>query len=320
MADRVDILLAAYNGSPFLAEQIASIRAQTYRNWRLLISDDGSSDGTLDVARTAGGDDTRIRVFPQHKPFGSARAHFMHLLTLSDAPYVMLCDQDDVWLPHKIEAMLDCMRKTESQDPEVPVLVFCDLEVVDGKLRRISPSFWSFTGLDSKRTAVSDLLVRNPVTGCASMMNAALVKLARATPAKSYMVMHDWWLALLAASFGKLVGIDDQLVQYRQHGANEAGAVEDRLLSKLGNLAFSRRLAVSSVRQAVSFLEIYGNDMPNDAREVVSAYARLPQCGVLRRISVACKYGFWKRGLPSALFQAAVLLRLKANMKTCVSV
>ena len=94
--------MATYNGERFIAEQIESIQRQSYKNWRLLVSDDCSTDGTLDVVRRYAAEDGRIRIVSEGVKHGGAKENFFSLMTCSDAPYCMFCDQDDVWLPDKI--------------------------------------------------------------------------------------------------------------------------------------------------------------------------------------------------------------------------
>lgn len=95
----VDILLATYNGARFLPEQLQSLIDQHFRDWRLIVRDDGSADDTL---------------------------------AISDAPYFAFCDQDDVWKPDKLSRMVACLRQHEATvGAATPLLAFCDLEPVD---------------------------------------------------------------------------------------------------------------------------------------------------------------------------------------------
>ena len=119
----IDILLSAYNGQKFIKEQIDSIIGQTIGDWRLLISDDCSTDGTLDVLATFR-EDSRIELVSQNVKYGSARDNFLNLLNYASGDYVMFCDQDDVWLPDKIEVTLRLMEELErANGSDIPLLV-----------------------------------------------------------------------------------------------------------------------------------------------------------------------------------------------------
>ena len=136
--------MATYNGSCFVGEQIESIQSQTYRNWRLLVSDDCSTDGTLDVVKRFACIDSRIQIISEGVKHGGAKENFFSLMRHSDSRYCMFCDQDDVWLPEKISNTFASMRRLEGEYQDVPLLVFTDMKVVDGNLATIHESFERF--------------------------------------------------------------------------------------------------------------------------------------------------------------------------------
>ena len=216
----IDILMSTYNGARYLAEQIDSILAGSFADFRLMIRDDGSVDDTpARIAEYASADD-RITVvsdtFGNLGPSGS----FMYLLELSNAPYFMFADQDDVWLPDKIERSYEQMAEKES--PGLPHIVFTDLSVVDEGLNPISDSFWSYQRLDP-RIAFDwrDLLAQNVVTGCTIIGNAAAREAA--LPFALPEMMHDHWVAVNTVRGGSVSYIREPTVLYRQHGDNAEG-------------------------------------------------------------------------------------------------
>ena len=220
------IVLSTYNGSAFLADQIESIRAQTEPNFRLYIRDDGSTDGTLDLIARFAALDARIAVVSDSAGNVGAPASFGLLLAHAFAreeAYVFLSDQDDVWLPHKAARMLGAARHHERWDgPHLPLLVHSDLRVVSSDLGEIHRSFFAYQQLDPTEDAQpTRLLFRNAVTGCATLVNRALLERALPFPG---VAMHDWWLAQCAATFGRIVFVDEATVLYRQHGTNAFGA------------------------------------------------------------------------------------------------
>lgn len=223
----VDILMATYNGGRFLAAQIDSIVGQSYRNWRLTIHDDGSKDDTVPLAREY------VRRFPGQVfvledgiMLGAAKSNFAHLMAHATAEYVMFCDQDDVWLPDKVQCSMQSLLEEEaSTGKNTPLGVFTDLVVADEQLNILASSFWVYQKIKPQYlvTSMRNLAVRNCVTGCTLLMNKAA--LAVCLPVPSYAVMHDWWcgLKILEAS-GNLIPLARPTVFYRQHSGNVVGA------------------------------------------------------------------------------------------------
>ena len=143
MEEKVDVLLATYNGEKYLKEQIDSILNQTYQNINLIISDDNSNDSTRKILEEYKKIDNRIKTYLQDKNLGYIK-NFEFLLTKVESNYYMLSDQDDVWLPEKIEKSMKTLKEKNAD------LVFGDLEVVDEKLNTIYPSFGDFMLLNRK--------------------------------------------------------------------------------------------------------------------------------------------------------------------------
>lgn len=231
----VTVLMATYQGKAYVRQQLDSILSQTVPV-RIIISDDGSTDGTQRIL-----EDyqemypERISLRHHRKPqtegasaFSSPAAdNFFWLLSVAfqdeACAYILLSDQDDVWFPDKVETLLGRIRRLEARlGTDHPVLVHSDMEVSDYKLEQISPSFFAYARCNPRRTGLAQVLVENPVTGGALMMNRALLGLVRERP--GICCMHDWWIALAAACFGTISCVDRPLYQYRQHGHNLVGA------------------------------------------------------------------------------------------------
>jgi rhamnosyltransferase len=220
------IVLSTYNGSAHLADQVESIRAQTEPNWRLYVRDDGSSDDTRDQIARFAAVDARITVVADDAGNIGAPASFgallSHVFARGEA-YVFLSDQDDVWLPSKAAHMLGvAIREERRVGVHVPLLVHSDLRVVSADLDLVHPSYFGLQQLDPHEdTRPTRLLFRNAVTGCATLVNRALLHRALPFPR---VAMHDWWLAQCAALFGRIAFVDEATVLYRQHDANAFGA------------------------------------------------------------------------------------------------
>lgn len=289
----IDILLTVYNGAEFLPEQLRSLRAQTHRDWRLWVRDDGSTDASAELVLAAAAEDARIR--PVHAGGGrmGALGGFSWLLEHAGdgaARYTMFCDQDDVWLPRKIEVTLAAMLRAEAEHgAAVPLLVHTDLQVVDRRLEVIDPSFWHYQGIDPQLNGPKRILVQNTVTGCAAMINRALHELA--TPVPPDAAMHDWWLALVASSFGRLVPVREATILYRQHGRNDTGANRSPrgmrtvpgALAALGKAGKLRSQLYRSAVQAGAFASRFAGRLSAEERRLLEGFAELPECGPLRR-------------------------------------
>ncbi len=218
---RVHILLATYNGEKYLCEQIDSILNQTYRDWALYISDDGSRDDTLTIIeRYISENPDRIFRLEAGERLGGATKNFSFLFSACpQAEFYMFCDQDDVWLETKIEHMVDVMEEKPAAEP---ALVYCDLAVVDQDLRHVADSFFSYQGLDKHKKDKKTILYKNYIPGCVMMYNDALRRIVTNIPREA--VVHDWWLALVATHFGRVEFTNQRGNLYRQHDANGVGA------------------------------------------------------------------------------------------------
>ena len=223
-SERFAIVLSTYNGAAFLDAQLESIRAQGAAGWRLYARDDGSQDDSAGRLAAFAVRDPRIEVLPSDGrnvgPAASFGLLLQHALDRGER-HVFLADQDDVWMPDKCERLLALIRGREAErGPELPLLAHSDLAVVDEDLRRLHPSFVALQRIDGRQPPAG-LLVGNSVTGCASVVNAALLRCALPMPD---VAMHDWWLAQCAGAFGEIAFLDAPTLLYRQHGANAVGA------------------------------------------------------------------------------------------------
>ncbi len=296
----VDILLATYNGGRFLSEQLRSLEQQTVDSWRLLVRDDGSTDGTRAIlaefqARHSSAvtwiDDGGGRLGPA--------GNYGRLLENSTADYVLLCDQDDIWLPDKIEQLLALALAHER--PGVPLLVHSDLEVTDGESRLLAPSFWRYQYINPAHGTWPRLAVQNVVTGCACLFNAALRRAALPIPAEA--IMHDWWLALVAAAAGEIHWTATPTVRYRQHAANDTGAKRwgtEYWLQRSPTLwrrDFYRRKFQGYREQAGALARRTAAPVPDQIRIALGEFAALDRLSYLQRVRFLGRHGIAKTGV-----------------------
>lgn len=218
--EKIDILMATYNGAEYVREQIDSILNQTYTDFNLIISDDNSTDNTYDILKEYSKIDKRIILYKQSRNLGYVR-NFEFLLNKVSSKFYMLCDQDDVWLPEKIEVYYNKM-KDEKLD-----FVFGDLEIVDKDLNTVSKSFVRKKRLFYKIKKFTDFRLEylyNCVTGCTIMAKSNLLSKVLPIPKESKYIIHDYWIALNYTLLGNVGFIDKPYIKYRQHENNQVGS------------------------------------------------------------------------------------------------
>jgi hypothetical protein len=310
---RVDILLATYNGGKFLTEQLDSLAKQSYQNWQLIVRDDGSSDQTLSLLDEFGKRYApRVNIIKDGKGSLGASQNFSELLTHSDSDYIMFCDQDDVWLPHKIEVSLQSLLELErAHGKHTPLLVYSDLQVVDEKLNLINASFWQHQHINpTQGQHWNRLLIDNVVTGCASMFNRAL--LVAASPVPKEAILHDWWFALVASVLGVMKPINQPAILYRQHSRNVKGASRKPKRSLRSVTSPERRQELwEELRlcqaQAHILSHIYAKRIEPEKLSVIKTFSELDTLSFLGRKVFMVRYSILKNGL---LKNLALLIRL----------
>lgn len=223
----IAILMATYNGEKYIETQLKSILCQTIQDWMLYIRDDGSTDGTLSVIYKFIEKDSRIKLVSDIVEHRGAGNSFMWLLSKVNADYYMFCDQDDYWLPNKIESTINRMDSIEKErGNSIPVIVHSDVKVADADLSIMSDSLYKFMGQYNRVQNAEALLIGNIAIGCTIMINAAAKKIM--FPYEKYAIMHDYWMALKVYVHNGVVSfIETPTMLYRQHGNNTLGATRN---------------------------------------------------------------------------------------------
>ena len=213
---------------------------------------------------------------------------FLSLLHHTDAHYVAFSDQDDFWLPHKLERLVDATEQAESSLPaDSPVLCCSDATVADGTLKPMDGTYFERHGIrvsDGRDLTLSRLLFRNFAIGATTMVNSALARRCRQVPAAA--IMHDWWMALIATALGRAVVLPEPLILYRQHSANAIGSrlrAFPRTWDQVESyLELSRATAARCVAQAVAFNEHFAPLPPPSAR-ILGPFASFAEQGWMRQ-------------------------------------
>ncbi|MBU2737238.1 glycosyltransferase family 2 protein [Acidithiobacillus concretivorus] len=292
----VDIILATFNGESYIDALLDSIFNQTYIAWRLLIRDDCSSDATVTIIKSfADKYPEKIVVLDNKNIRLGVVGNFNALLNKSSARYIMFADQDDIWLPHKIELTLSKAIESDNHD-NVPLLVHTDLCVVDKNLIQLSKSFWSYQAIDPARAVkLKDVMIQNVVTGCTMLINRSLAEISMPIPSESK--MHDWWIAMVASAFGKIEFIPESTILYRQHGKNDTGAKRWNLYNSFKYIFLGRKLhqrIIDTENQALIFLRAYQDRLTNQQAVTLQMFGTLDEKNFFVRRFIALGLGLRK--------------------------
>ncbi len=217
---KIKILLALHNGAAALKAQLDSYVTQTGADWSLLVSDDGSVDSGPEMVRAFARAHPDRDVSMIDGPVAGFAQNFLHLLRAAgpDVPYVALSDQDDVWLPGKLERALTALADVPE---DVPALYGARTWVCDETLgnRHLSPLF-------TRPPGFANALVQCIAGGNTMVLNRAALDVAQAASREvGQIVSHDWWLYQIISGVGGQVMYDPEpALLYRQHEANLIGA------------------------------------------------------------------------------------------------
>lgn len=273
----VDIVMATYNGAKYVDEQIRSFCSQTYADWRCIVHDDGSSDGTQDILRAWAEKDKRV-LFVEDGVCGLGPAkHFLHILQYSDAPWVVWSDQDDVWYEDKIETMLQAGEKAQFKGPGV---VYANAVLWNPEQGVIAPRNTLFYP-----EHLRDMLFLNSgIQGASAFFNAPMRALLQ-VPLDGY-AMHDHALLLAALTMGEIVYVDRPLMYYRQHAGNVTGHAPGSRLKKAQLMWKNRHVPVISRLHydgTRAFYERFKDRLSDEDKQVMDIYFRLPDMNWCRR-------------------------------------
>lgn len=203
----VSVCMAVYNGAHYIKEQIDSILPQLAPSDELVVSDDGSTDATLEIVAHYA--DPRIKIRRNQERHGVV-GNFENALREAKGDFIFLADQDDVWLPGKVEKMLACLERYDC--------VVSDCYVTDRALRVVHDSFYSYKSV--KTGKLYNLFVHNYFTGCCMAFKKEVLR--KALPFPASVPMHDIWLGNVAHFFFKTIFIPDKLIYFRRHETNSS--------------------------------------------------------------------------------------------------
>ncbi len=296
----IEVLLATYNGSDYIIQQINSILSNfeflNKYECKILVSDDASTDNTVDIISKTF-HDSRITIIDKDRKNG-VKNNFNFLLNHATADFVFFCDQDDLWLPEKMKIFMEYF---DSVPLDIPVLIHSDLCVAGKDLVPIHPSMFEYQTLN-KNPSFANLLVSNSITGCVAAINNQLLTILKNSSIYQS-IMHDWYAALVAAAYGQIIFIPKSLILYRQHGKNQVGAKQLKFSKIIAAGEFSKKYALSQLsvaetkRQAELFLHDFQYTLPADKLSKVTNYINSFDSNVFVRLYFFFFSGFNKSGL-----------------------
>ncbi|MEA5458790.1 glycosyltransferase family 2 protein [Arcicella sp. LKC2W] len=223
----ISIALCTHNGGKFIGEQLRSIQEQSLKPNEIIVCDDNSSDETVEIIKQFS-EVLPIKFYQNIPALGTVK-NFEYAISICKGDFIFLCDQDDYWLPNKIEKLVNYLETHPTQD-----VVFSNAAIVDENLQSLNLTMWEKIRFEDeeislweKGKALELLLISNRVTGCTVAIRKSFAKKAIPFPTHIHPdFIHDGWIALLASLTNQIGFINEPLVLYRQHDNQQVGIVE----------------------------------------------------------------------------------------------
>ncbi|MES2558822.1 MAG: glycosyltransferase family 2 protein [Bacteroidota bacterium] len=207
---RISVCMATFNGAKYVRQQIESILVQLGESDEIVVSDDSSTDNTIEVIQSI--NDKRIRLLTGMH-FRNPVYNFEHALGQAKGEYIFLSDQDDIWLDGKIDAVMTAFNKAD--------VVVTDCKIVDDNLNIITESYFAFK--KSRRGLIRNLL-SNTYLGCCMAFRRKI--LDKALPFPDKLPMHDIWLGFISELFYECTFLHEPYILHRRHLANSSSVSE----------------------------------------------------------------------------------------------
>lgn len=239
----ISVCLPSYNGGKFIEEQIETILDSPLVS-ELLVSDDGSCDATLQTLKKISSKDCRLKILKG--PQIGLLKNVEFLIKQAKGDYIFLSDQDDIWMKNKIPVMLDALKKSD--------LVVSDCIVIDHDEKVLFASYFS---LRPPKPGLFNNLIKNSYLGCCMAFTNNIS--TKAIPFPPGCASHDWWIGLIAETFGSVSYIHKPLIKYRRH-ANNISSTTGPSTNSLRRKIFSRTYIFSSL--GIRVLRVFYDNFP----------------------------------------------------------
>ncbi|RRD95386.1 glycosyltransferase family 2 protein [Clostridiales bacterium COT073_COT-073] len=249
----IQVIMSTYNGEKFLTEQLDSILTQEMVKVDILVRDDGSVDDTLAILEEYQKKYTNFRYFAGQN-CGVIQSFFEAMkYSEEEAEYYAFADQDDVWLPQKLQIAIERLKEIRF---DLPALYCSKTILVDEELNELPMQI----NEREKIPSFGNALVENICTGCTAVMNKALFKKIK-EHVPEYTVMHDWWFYLTASYFGEVIYDEEGYILYRQHGHNVLGSRNTYLKEFKARAKNFKKHRGQVRKQAISFYKSYKEEL-----------------------------------------------------------
>lgn len=223
MKKRVSVAMATYNGEKYIKEQVESILKQLNENDELIISDDGSTDDTINILESFQKKDSRIKIY--EGPKNGIKQNFANAISKTEGKYIFLADQDDIWMDSKVKTIIEIFESDNTI-----TLITHDSKMVNQDLEIINESFFDFRKV---KPGFINNLIKNSFIGCCMAFRSELKE--KILPIPNDIPMHDQWIGLVAELDEKTRFINDKLLLYRRHNENNSQFKKNSLATMLKN-------------------------------------------------------------------------------------
>ncbi len=272
------VLMSAYNGQEYIGEQIDSLIAQTLVPDQILIRDDGSKDATVSIIKEYIEKYPFIKLY-EGENMGPAKSFYDLICQSEKADYYALCDQDDVWFEDKLFTAVETLKK---EDNAIPLLYCSKYTLTDKDLHPLDSNVSRLYGF----TDFAHSLLYHTAPGCTFVFNdAAREKIIRYDMKNRYCLIHDSIIHKVVAMFGKVILDERSHMYYRQHGNNEIGMDANKFRVFMGRVDrfINGKIRNYRSKTAASLLEVYGDELDKDKKEVLQIVAGYKEDASLKR-------------------------------------
>ncbi|WP_083200069.1 glycosyltransferase family 2 protein [Thermodesulfovibrio sp. N1] len=252
----------------YLREFLNSITSQTYKNIEVIACDDQSTDKTIEILEEYS-KKMNLKYFANKRRLGVIK-NFEKTINLCSGSFIALADQDDIWVPDKI----DTLYKEIIEDDSI-LCILSDAFVINENGKLILDSFIKYIGVD-RNTDFKSFLFGSRFPGCTFMIKRNLVNYA--LPFPDDICCHDWWLNIVASKKGKVKFLNKPLIYYRIHGANTTGAIKASFMDLLNfYLQKGGKFMEDHQKILLATLERLKPDLTSEENEVIKDLVKFNQ-------------------------------------------
>ena len=211
---RISVCMATYNGEKYVRQQIESILCQLKPDDEIIISDDMSTDSTLEIVKSF--NDSRIKIYLHEKEHGFVK-NFENALSYAKGDYIFLSDQDDIWMPNKVEVTLSYLKDYDFTVSDCVTINENEQIISQSRIKdyNIKTGFWR-------------LMIKTRYLGCCMAFNRKVLNAVLPFPKNVYLMEHDLWIAAVSEFYFKTSLINEPLIKYRRHGGNVSSGGSDK--------------------------------------------------------------------------------------------